>query len=102
MLIRAHLNYFIRGDEHGIQKDHPQSGFRRPRHGHLPGTKPQHQAKIASVASFSNLSSHYQECREKSDLDSDQRLCAGGYREEDVETGPKPLHNFTDFECHSF
>jgi hypothetical protein len=48
MLCPAHLNYFIRGDEHGIQKNHPQPGFRRYRHGHLPGTKPQHQAHGAA------------------------------------------------------
>jgi hypothetical protein len=65
MLSPKHLNYCRLGDEHGIQKDHPQPGFRRPRHGHLPGTKPQHQAHgainntINWVRVESILLSHY-------------------------------------------
>ena len=38
---------------------------------------------------------------EDPDMDCYLRLCPRGYREENPETGPKPLHNSTDSEHHS-
>jgi hypothetical protein len=44
MLFDAYLSHFMSGDEHGIQENHSQHGFRRPRLGQLPGAKPLHQS----------------------------------------------------------
>jgi hypothetical protein len=45
---------------------------------------------------------HHRECRQDSDLDRHLSLCSRGDREEDLESGPKSLHNSTDSECHPF
>jgi hypothetical protein len=45
---------------------------------------------------------HYRECSQNSDLDRHLGLCARGYREENLESGPKSLHNSTDSEPDPF
>ena len=45
---------------------------------------------------------HHRECSQDPDLDRHLGLCSRGHREEDLEIGPKSLHNSTDFERDPF
>ena len=45
---------------------------------------------------------NFGECGKDPNLDCHYGLCAGGHRQKGIEIGPKPLHNFTDFECEPF
>ena len=39
---------------------------------------------------------HHRKCRQDPDLDRHLCLCSRGYREKNLESGTKPLHNSTD------
>jgi hypothetical protein len=45
---------------------------------------------------------HHRECSQNSDMDRHLGLCSRGHCEEDLESGPKSLHNSTDSEPDPF
>ena len=45
---------------------------------------------------------HHRECCQNPDLDRHLGLCLGRHRQEDLESAPKSLHNFTDPKRHPF
>lgn len=45
---------------------------------------------------------HHRECRQDPDMDRHLSLCSRGHREENLESGPKSLHNSTDSEPDPF
>jgi hypothetical protein len=55
-----------------------------------------------TASAYQELLWHVAKCCENSNLDSDIDLCAGRNNEKTVTDRFASLHNFTDFEHHSF
>jgi len=45
---------------------------------------------------------HHRQCSQNSGVDRSVRICTGSHHQKEAQLGCQPLHNSTNFECHSF